>query len=327
MAVRNLVDTIRDTLHQEMARDPRIVVLGEDVGVAGGVFRATAGLLSAFGEHRVIDTPLAESGIVGVAIGLSLNGMVPVAEIQFADFIHSALDQLISEAARIRYRSNGDFYCPLVVRVPYGGAIHGGLYHSQSVEALFAHVPGLRVVAPSTPYDAAGMLRAAIRCQDPVIFLEHKAVYRLVKEEVPDEEYTVPLDRAAVRKEGSRLTLLTYGLMLHHSLAVAQELEREGVSVEVIDLRSLAPLDKETILGSVRKTGRALIVHEDNLTGGLGGEVAAIIVQEAFDSLDAPVTRLAGEDVPAFPFAPPLEEAAIPNREKILAAIQELAAY
>ena len=327
MTVRTVLEAVRETMREEMRRDERVVLLGEDVGARGGVFRASEGLLQEFGEERVIDTPLAEGAIVGVAIGMSLNGLRPIAEIQFADFIHPAFDQIVSEAARIRYRSNGVWGCPLVVRAPYGGGVHGALYHSQSVEAFFAHVPGLKVVAPSTPQDVKGLLTAALRDDDPVIFLEHKRTYRLIKGEVPDGDFVLPLGKAEVKRPGEHVSVITYGLAVHHALQAAEEVAKEGVSVEVVDLRTLKPLDTETVLASVRKTGKALVVHEDNLTGGFGAEVAAIIAQEAFEHLDGPVTRLAGPDVPAIPFSPPLEEAFIPGPEKIAAAIRKLAAY
>jgi len=325
MATKTVIEALRDALHGEMQRDQRVLVMGEDVE-EGGVFRATEGLLAEFGPGRIIDTPLAESLIVGVAIGAALNGMRPVAEIQFADFIHPAMDQIVSEAARMRYRSNGAFACPMVIRAPSGGGIHGALYHSQNVEALFAHVPGLKVVAPSNPYDVAGLLRAAIRDDDPVLFLEHKKTYRLIKGEVPEGDYVVPIGKANVVRQGKDLSILTYGLAVHQCLEAAEAVAEE-VSVEVVDLRTLAPLDKETILASVSKTGKALIVHEDNLTGGIGGEVAAIIAEEAFDYLDGPVLRLAMPDVPAVPYSPPLEGYCLLNPEKIAAAIRKLAGY
>lgn len=326
MATKSVIEAVREALHEEMSRDERVLILGEDVE-EGGVFRATEGLLNQFGPDRVLDTPLAESAIVGVAIGAALNGFRPVAEIQFADFIYPAVDQIISEAARLRYRSAGAFTCPLVIRAPYGAGVHGALYHSQSVEALFCHVPGLKVVTPATPYDAKGLLKAAIRDQDPVLFFEHKKAYRLIKGEVPEGDYVVPIGRAEVKRPGDHVTLIAYGLMLHHCLQAAEVVAEDGLSVEVIDLRTLSPLDKETILDSVRKTGKVLIVHEDNLTGGLGGEVAAIIAAEAFDYLDAPVTRLASPDVPAMPYSPPLEEYCLPNPDKIAAALRKLAAH
>jgi 2-oxoisovalerate dehydrogenase E1 component beta subunit len=327
VAVKTLIEGVREALAEEMERDDRVWVLGEDVGKKGGVFLATEGLLARFGEDRVLDTPLAESCIVGVAIGAALNGLVPVAEIQFADFIHPAFDQLVSEAARVRYRSNGDWSCPIVVRAPFGGGVHGGLYHSQSVEAFYAHVPGLKVVIPSTPADAKGLLKAAIRDPDPVMFFEHKKAYRLVKGEVPDGEVLVPIGPAAVRREGRNLTCVAWGLMVHHCLEAAEAVAGEGVDVEVVDLRTLRPLDSETVLRSVEKTARLLVVHEDNLTGGFGAEVAAIVANEGFGFLDAPVTRVAAPDVPAMPFNKPQEDAFLPNPEKIAAAMRTLAAY
>ncbi|HZV48388.1 MAG TPA: alpha-ketoacid dehydrogenase subunit beta [Candidatus Dormibacteraeota bacterium] len=327
MAVKTLIEGIREALEEEMERDPRVWVLGEDVGRKGGVFLATDGLQARYGEARVLDTPLAESCIVGVAIGSALNGLLPVAEIQFADFIHPAFDQIVSEAARIRYRSNGAWSCPIVIRAPFGGGVHGGLYHSQSVEAFYAHVPGLKVVIPSTPADAKGLLKAAIRDPDPVLFFEHKKTYRSIRGEVPEGDHVVPIGPAAVRRPGTRLTCIAWGLMTHYCLEAAETVAAEGIEVEVIDLRSLRPLDRDTILTSVRKTARALIVHEDNLTGGFGAEVAAIIASDAFEHLDAPVTRLAGPDVPAMPFNRPQEEAFMPNPEKIAVAMRKLAAY
>ena len=328
MTEKNIVQTVHDTLWDVMKDDDRVVVLGEDVGARGGVFRATAGFLDEFGEERVIDTPLAESGIVGVAIGMAMHGMLPVAEIQFADFIHPAFDQLVSEAARIRYRSAGDWNCPLVVRAPWGGGVHGALYHSQSIEAFYGHVPGLKVVLPSTPHDVKGMLLAAINDPDPVIFLEHKKTYRLIKGDVPDEDYEVPIGKAEVKREGEDLTVVAYGLMLHHALEAAGRLEEEeGFSTEVVDVRTIAPLDKETILQSVRKTGKALVVYEDNRTYGAGAEISATIAEELMFNLDAPVTRIGGPDVPAMGFAGPLEHAFMPDVEKIFASMKELAKF
>ncbi|MGH2350873.1 MAG: alpha-ketoacid dehydrogenase subunit beta, partial [Chloroflexota bacterium] len=286
-----------------------------------------AGLFDEFGPERVIDMPLAEANIVGTAIGAAINGLLPVAEIQFADFIFPAMDQIVSEAARIRYRSNGAYGCPIVIRAPFGGGIHGALYHSQSVEAFFAHVPGLKVVAPSTPADTKGLLTAAIRDPDPVLFFEHKAAYRSVKDEVPEGDYVVPIGRAQVIRPGRHLTVFTYGLMARHALQAADRLAAEGIDAEVVDLRTLHPLDKETILASVVKTSKALIVHEDGLTGGIGGEVAAIIGQEAFEYLDGPITRLAGPDAPAMPYAAPLEGQFVITPEKIAESIRKLAAY
>src|SRR5262245_616572 len=257
---KNIIQTVHDTLWDEMKADDRVVVLGEDVGARGGVFRATAGFLDEFGEERVIDTPLAESGIIGTAIGMALHGLLPVAEIQFADFIHPAFDQIVSEAARIRYRSNGDFGVPMVIRAPFGGGVHGAMYHSQSIEAFYGHVPGLKVVVAATPHDVKGLLRAAIRDPDPVLLLEHKKTYRLIKGEVPDEPYEVPIGRADVKREGTDVTCVAYGLMLHVALAAAERLAGDGVSVEVVDVRTISPLDKDTILDSVRKTAKAFVL-------------------------------------------------------------------
>lgn len=328
MATKLLIDAIRDTLFEEMRGDDRIIVLGEDVGKRGGVFRVTAGLIDEFGEERVIDTPLAESSIVGVAIGAALHGLLPVAEIQFFDFIHPAMDQIMNEAAKIRYRSGGDFDCPIVIRTPYGGGVHGALYHSQSLESAFTREPGLKVVAPVNPADAAGLLRSAIYDPDPVLFLEHKKAYRLIRDEVPENGHTVPIGKAKVVKEGSDVTIISDGMMLHESLAAAKALEeKDGSSVEVIDLRTLRPLDEETILESVAKTGKVLIVHEANKVGGVGAEVAALIAEEAFPYLDGPIMRVAGPEVPAMPFSPPLEQAYLPTAEKIGAALEQLAAF
>jgi 2-oxoisovalerate dehydrogenase E1 component beta subunit len=327
MAAKTLIEGVREALNEEMERDERVWVLGEDVGKKGGVFLATEGLYAKYGEGRVLDTPLAESCIVGVAIGSALNGLIPVAEIQFADFIHSAFDQIVTEAARIRYRSNGDWSCPITIRTPYGGGVHGGLYHSQSIEAFYSHVPGLKVVTPGTPEDAKGLLKSAIRDPDPVLFLEHKKTYRLIRGEIPEGEYTTPLGRALVRREGAKLSVFAWGLMMHQCLEAAEQVASEGISAEVVDLRTLRPLDKETILASVRKTGKAMIVHEDNLTGGFGAEIAAIIAAEAFDYLDGPVVRVAAPDVPAMPFNKPQEDAFMPSTEKVAAAMRNLAAY
>lgn len=328
MTEKNVVTAIHDALHDEMVADDRVVVLGEDVGARGGVFRVTQGFLEEFGEARVIDTPLAEGAIVGVAVGMALHGLLPVAEIEFADFIHPAFDQMVSEVARMRYRSNGDFGLPMVVRAPWGGGVHGALYHSQSVEAFFAHVPGLKVVVPSTPYDAAGMLRAAIADPDPVLFLEHKRTYRLVSGEVPDEPYTVPIGPADVKQEGTDLTAIAYGLMLHHCLEAAARLEREhGVSVEVVDVRTLNPLDRDTILASVRKTGKAMVVYEDNRSYGAGAEIVATIAEEALFDLDGPLVRIGGPDVPAMGFATNLEHAFLPDVDLIAERMLELARF
>ncbi len=327
MAVRTFIEAIREGLAEEMRRDETVVVLGEDVGVKGGVFLATDGLYGEFGDARVIDTPLTESMIVGTAIGASVNALRPVAEIQFADFIFPAFNQIVSEAARMRYRTNGAFGCPMTIRAPYGGGVHGALYHSQSVEAFFTHVPGLKVVVPSTPYDAKGLLRSAIRDDDPVLFFEHKRMYRSVRGDVPDGEYVVPLGRAAVTRVGTQVTVVAYGLMAHYALEAADRAAEEEISVEVVDLRSLCPLDRETLLGSVRKTGKCLIVYEDNRFGGYGAEIAAIVAEEAFDYLDGPVMRVAGPDVPGVPYNHLLEDWFMVNPEKIAEGIRTLAQY
>lgn len=327
MAILTNIEAVTRTLQEEMRRDPNIFITGEDVGVRGGVFRATKGLIEEFGEQRVIDAPLAESSIVGIGIGAALYGLRPVCEIQFADFMAPAFNQIVNEAARIRYRSNGAWTCPLIIRAPYGGGIGGGLYHSQSVEATYAHVPGLYVVAPATPYDIVGMLRYAFRVNDPVLFLEHKKAYRLIKGEVPDTWYTVPFCHADVKRVGTDVTVIAFGLMLHESLKAAEELANEGISVEVVDPRTLSPLDQETILASVKKTSKVLIVYEDNLSFGWGAEVAALIASQAFEYLDAPVMRVAGPDVPAVPFARTLQDFFMPNADKIARAIRTLAAY
>ena len=327
MAVKSNLEAVRDTMDELMAADDRVMIIGEDVE-EGGVFRATDGLLKKYGHDRVIDSPLAESSIVGVSIGASLNGLRPIAEIQFADFILPAVNQIISEAAKFRYRSSGDWSCPIVIRAPYGGGIHGGLYHSQSMEQIFAHQPGLKVVAPATPYDMKGLLRAAVLDPDPVIFFEHKRTYRLIKGEVPDEPYEIPIGKAEIRREGGDLTIFSYGLAMHMCLQAAESVaSQDGIECTVVDLRSLLPLDKETILESARATGKILIVHEDNLTCGIGGEVAALIAEHAFEYLDGPITRLGGPDVPAVPFNHKLEEFYMPSPEKIAAAIRQLAAY
>ena len=326
MAERSVIEAVRDGMSEMMIADERVFVLGEDVQ-EGGVFRATEGFLDKFGPERVLDTPLAEASIVGVAIGAALNGLLPIAEIQFADFIHPAMDQILSEASRLRYRSVGDWNCPLVIRTPWGGGIHGALYHSQSIESIYAHIPGLKVVTPAFPEDFKGMIKSAIEDPDPVLFLEHKKLYRSIKTEVPDEDYRTPIGPAVVRREGEDVTVFAYGLMLHESLTAAETLAGEGISAEVVDLRSLRPLDKETILNSAKKTGKILVVYEDNLTGGFGAEISAIIAQEAFEYLDAPIVRLAGPDIPTMPYAPPLEHFYMPDAEKISAALRELAAY
>ncbi len=327
MAIRTFIEAIREGMADEMRRDGSVIVLGEDVGKKGGVFLATDGLWAEFGDDRVIDTPLTESMIVGASIGAALNGLRPIAEIQFADFIFPAFNQILSEAARMRYRTVGGATVPMVIRAPYGGGVHGALYHSQSIEAFFAHVPGLKVVIPSTPYDAKGLLRAAVRDEDPVIYLEHKKMYRSVRGEVPDGEYTVPLGRAVVRRPGRQLTVVAYGLMVHYALEAAERVAGEGIDCEVVDLRTLRPLDRDTLLTSVRKTGKCLVAYEDNRFMGYGAEIAAIVAEEAFDYLDGPVSRIAGPDTPAMPYNHILEEWFMLSPAKIADAIRKLAAY
>ncbi len=327
MPEMTVIEAVREAIREEMERDPAVFTLGEDIGARGGVFLATEGLLEQFGPERVLDTPLAEASIGGIALGAAVNGMRPIAEIEFGDFIWPAVNQIIGEAARVRYGTQGRRTAPMVLRVPYGGGVRGGLFHSQSIEVAFAHQPGLKVIAPSTPYDAKGLLKAAIRDDDPVIFFEHKRTYRLVKGDVPDGDYTIPIGQADVKRTGSDMTVVSYGLVLHYCLEAAATLADEGIDVEVIDLRTLRPLDTKTILESVRKTSKAMVVHEDTKAGGIGGEIAAVIAEEAFEDLDAPIKRVAGPEVPAMPFSPLLEAEFMPSAEKIAAAMRELAAY
>jgi pyruvate dehydrogenase E1 component beta subunit len=324
MPVWNIIQAVNDALRIEMRRDPRVVVLGEDVGKFGGVFRATTGLYDEFGPDRVFDTPLAEAGIIGSAIGMALYGLRPVPEIQFADFIYPAYDQIVNELAKFRYRSGGQFPCPVVIRTPYGGGIRGGHYHSQSPEAYFAHTPGLKVVIPSNPYDAKGLLLSAIRGEDPVIFMEPKRVYRAAKGEVPEDDYTVPLGKAKIVREGSQVTVLCYGAMVHTCVEAAEKAEAEGFDPEIIDLRTLLPLDVETVLTSVRKTGRVVVAHEAPKTCGYGAELAAMIAEKALMSLEAPIVRVAGFDTP-FPYT--LENEYMPSPDRVAAAIKQTATF
>jgi len=319
-----VIEAVREALAEEMARDERVVVLGEDVGKLGGVFRATEGLFDRFGAERVVDMPMAETVIAGVSVGLAMRGMRPVAEIQFADFIHAAMDHLVGEAAKIRWRTGGDWSCPMVLRTAYGGGFRGGPYHSQSVEAFYAHAPGLKVVAPSTPADAKGLLTAAIRDPDPVLVLEHKRTYRAIRGHVPEGDYVVPIGKAAIAREGRDATVLAWGMMLHESLAAAETLASEGVGVEVIDLRTLAPLDRETILASLAKTRRLCVVHEDTITMGLGAELCALAAEAGV--LDVPPVRVAMPDVPGIPVDDNLEDAVLPNRATIRDALVRLVA-
>ena len=327
MTVKSTIEAIREAMHEELTADPTVMVLGEDVGTRGGVFLATQNFMEEFGERRIIDTPLAECSIAGIALGLSFKGLRPIAEIQFSDFWWYAANQIIGEASRVSYGTNGNLSAPMVVRIPYGGGVRGGLFHSQNIESYLYNTPGLKVIAPSNPYDAKGLLKSAIRDNNPVIFLEHKKTYRAVRGDVPDYNYTIPIGVADVKHPGTDITLIGYGLVIHYGLEAAAILEDRGISVEVVDLRTLRPLDKDTILTSVKKTGKVLIIHEANTTGGVGAEVAAIISQEAFEHLDAPVTRLAGPDIPAMPFAPTLENAYMLSTQKIADALLSLAEY
>lgn len=318
------LEAIRQGIREEMERDSNVFLLGEDIGIYGGAFKVTEGLLERFGDKRVVDTPISESAIVGAAIGASFMGLRPVAEMQFADFITCGFDQIVNFAAKCRYRWNAP--APLVVRAPSGGGIHGGPYHSQNPEAWFVHTPGLKVVEPSSAYDAKGLIKSAIRDNDPVIFFEHKALYRRVKEDIPEAEYTVPIGKAKVCREGRHISVITYGAMVHVALEAAEELDREGVSLEVVDLRTLLPMDEEAVLASVKKTSKAIVLHEATLTGGIGGEISARIGEKAFEYLDGPVVRIAAPDTPV-PYSPPLEEAFLPNKAKLIEKARWLAAY
>ncbi|MCR8660371.1 alpha-ketoacid dehydrogenase subunit beta [Paenibacillus endoradicis] len=327
MAKIDYIEAIRLAMKEEMERDENVFVLGEDVGLKGGVFTTTKGLHEQFGEQRVIDTPLSESAIAGVAIGAAMYGMKPIAEMQYSDFMFPATNQIISEAAKIRYRSNNDWSCPIVIRAPIGGGVFGGLYHSQCPESVFFGTPGLKIVAPYTPYDAKGLLKAAIRDEDPVLYFENKKSYRLVSGEVPDDDYIVPIGKANVLREGDDITVISYSLPLRFIEQAAAELAEEGISTHILDLRTIQPLDKEAILESVRRTGKVLIVHEDNKTGGVGAEVAAIIAEELLFELDAPIMRLCGPDVPAMPINPPGEKFFLLNADKVREAMKQLAEF
>jgi 2-oxoisovalerate dehydrogenase E1 component beta subunit len=324
MPVMNIIQAVNDALRIEMRKDPDVVVLGEDVGKFGGVFRATQGLQEEFGADRVIDTPLAEGGIIGTAVGMALYGLRPVPEIQFADFIFPAFDQIVNEVAKYRYRSGGQYACPLVIRTAYGGGIKGGHYHSQSPETHFIHTAGLKVVVPSNPYDAKGLLISAIRDPDPVLFFEPKRVYRAAKGDVPEGEYALPLGKAAVTREGSQVTLLAWGAMWHEAQQAAREAEAEGIDVEVLDLRSLQPLDVDAVVASVSKTGRAVVVHEAPRTCGFGAELAALVQERCFLHLEAPIARVTGFDTP-FPYT--LEMEYLPRAPRILKALRETVSY
>ncbi len=328
MAVMEYIDAIRLAMKEEMERDDSVFVLGEDVGVKGGVFTTTKGLMDQFGEMRVLDTPLAESAIAGVAIGAALYGMKPIAEMQYSDFMFPATNQIISEAAKIRYRSNNDWSCPVVIRAPIGGGIFGGLYHSQCPESVFFGTPGLKIVAPYSAYDAKGLLKAAIRDPDPVLFFENKKCYKLITGDVPDDDYVVPIGKANLLREGSDITVISYSLPLHFVMQAAEELEKEeGISAHVLDLRTIQPLDRDAIIAAARATGKVLIVHEDNKTGGVGGEVSAIIAEHCLYDLDAPIMRLCGPDVPAMPISPPMEKFFMLNKDKVKESMRQLALY
>lgn len=318
------LEAISQALDEEMSRDERVFLMGEDIGAYGGAFKITEGFLQKYGDRRVLDTPLAESGIVGAAIGAAMMGLRPVVEMQFADFISCAFDQIIEVAAKNHYRWNAPV--PMVIRAPFGGGVHGGPFHSECPEGWFFHSPGLKLVAPSTPYDAKGLLKAAIRDPNPVIYFEHKFLYRRIKAVLPTEDYIVPIGKAEVKRTGSTISVITYGAMVHLALEAATGLERENIHLEVVDLRTLIPLDKETIYESVRKTGKAIMLHEDNKTGGIGAEIAALLAEECFDYLDGPVLRVAAPDTPV-PFSTPMEEFFLPKVSDIVAAAQTLAAY
>jgi 2-oxoisovalerate dehydrogenase E1 component beta subunit len=324
MAVLTHLEAIRQGIWEEMERDPSVFLLGEDIAEYGGAFKVTAGMLEKFGKDRVIDTPISEAAIVGTAIGAALMGMRPVVEMQFMDFIACGFDQIVNMAAKIHYRWGAKV--PMVIRGPSGAGVHGGPYHSQSNEMWFVHTPGLKVAVPSTAYDAKGLIKAAIRDDNPVIFYEHKYLYRRIKDEIPEDDYVVPLGKAAVRREGTDVSVITYGAMVWTALEAADQLEQEGVSVEVLDLRTLLPYDEEAVLASVRKCNKVILLHEDTRIGGMAGELAALIAEKAFEALDGPVVRVTAPDTPV-PFSPPLEEAFLPNAAKVVDAARRLAAY
>ena len=324
MPVLTYLEAIRQGIWEEMERDPSVFLLGEDIGVYGGAFKVTAGMLEKFGEERVIDTPISEAAIVGAAVGAALMGMRPVAEMQFMDFIACGFDQIVNMAAKMHYRWGPAV--PIVIRGPCGAGVHGGPYHSQSNEMWFVHTPGLKVVMPATAYDAKGLIKAAIRDDNPVIFYEHKFLYRRIKEEVPEGDYVIPIGKAAVRREGNDMVVITYGAMVWAALEAARELEKDGLSLEVVDLRTLLPYDEEAVLASVRKCNKVILLHEDTRTGGMAGELAALIAEEAFEDLDGPIMRITAPDTPV-PFSPPLEEYFLPNARKVVEAARKLAEF
>jgi 2-oxoisovalerate dehydrogenase E1 component beta subunit len=324
MALTTYVDAIKEGIWEEMEKDDRVFVLGEDVGIYGGAFKVTKGMLDKFGPMRVIDTPISESAIVGAAIGAALVGMRPVAEMQFIDFISCAFDQIVNFAAKCRYRWNAGV--PIVVRGPCGGGVHGGPFHSQNPEAYFFNVPGLKIVCPSTAYDAKGLIKAAIRDPDPVLYFEHKYLYRRIKEDLPTDDFIVPIGKAALRREGDDLSIITYGAMVYKALEAADELAKDGIEVDVLDLRTILPLDEEAILATAKKTSKVIVMHEATMTGGPGGEIVARIAEKAFEYLDGPIVRIAPPDTPV-PYSPPLEEAFLPQVKDIVATARKLAAY
>jgi pyruvate dehydrogenase E1 component subunit beta len=324
MAVTNIVQAVNQALREEMRRDDRIVILGEDVGRDGGVFRATEGLFDEFGPERVMDTPLAESGIIGTAIGMAMYGLNPVPEIQFLDFIYPAFDQIVTNLSKLRYRSGGQYSCHLVVRAPYGGGIKGGHYHSQSSEAYFCHTAGLKVVIPATPYDTKGLLLSSLRDDDPIIFLEPKKIYRSVKGDIPEGDYSVPIGKARIAREGRDLTIFAYGAMLHVALEAAESAKKNGIETEIVDLRTLVPIDIETVLASAQKTGRVIIVHEAPRTSGFGAEISALIAERSIEYLKSPIVRVTGYDTP-FPYT--LEEHYLPSVPRILQAMNKVMLY
>jgi len=324
MPVMTYLEAIRQGIWEEMERDPNVFLLGEDIGAYGGAFKVTAGMLEKFGEERVIDTPISESAIVGAAVGAALMGLRPIAEMQFMDFISCGFDQIVNMAAKIHYRWGPAV--PIVIRGPSGAGVHGGPFHSQSNEMWFVHTPGLKVVMPATAYDAKGLIKAAIRDNNPVIFYEHKYLYRRIKEEVPENDYVVPLGQAVVRREGRDLTVITYGAMVWTALEAAEQLAKEGLELEVVDLRTLLPYDEQTVLASVKKCSKVILLHEDTRTGGMAGELAALIAEKAFEDLDGPIVRVTAPDTPV-PFSPPLEEYFLPNAQRVVEAARKLAAY
>jgi 2-oxoisovalerate dehydrogenase E1 component beta subunit len=324
VAVRTYIEAIRDAMAEELRRDPRVFVIGEDVGIYGGAFRATQGFLEEFGEDRILDTPISESGIVGVSIGAAMNGLRPIAEMQFIDFLSNAFNQVVNMAAKARYRWNAGV--PMVIRGPCGGGVHGGPFHSQNVESHYLSTPGLKIVEPATAYDAKGLLKAAVRDDDPVLYFEHKFLYRRIKEDLPDDDYIVPIGKARIHREGRDLSIITFGACVHTALEVAETLDREGLSTEVVDLRTLLPMDREALRATARKTNKVIVYHEAQRTGGIGAEISAILAEECFEWLDGPVVRVTAPDTPV-PYSPPLEARYLPDASDLLGAARRLASY